>query len=84
MILIVIAAIVYFGVIKPKDILPNRGLFSPQIGCVAYSLSLADFRCCWFLPRKTVRLFLNRSFYPLKGDSNYVSNVQGEMLTKVS
>ncbi len=42
MILIVIAAILYFGVARPKDILPNRCMFSPQIGCVAYSLASSD------------------------------------------
>jgi len=42
MVLILIAAIYYFGVTKPKDLLPNRCLFSPEIECLSYSLSSAD------------------------------------------
>jgi len=40
--LIAIGALYYFGVLNPKDILPDRCSFSPQIGCIAYSLSSSD------------------------------------------
>jgi len=140
MIFVVISAIVYFGVLKPKDILPDRCLFSPEIECIAYSLSSSDntfklkiknnvgsmitvttldlskdgstnldcaenpqkptnwphtsskelifadcnFEAAGFYPGKTAKLFLHISFYPLKGGSSYVRNVQGEIITKVS
>ena len=139
MILILIAAITYFGVIRPKDILPNRCLFSPEIECVAYALSSADdtfrlklknnvgdtitatslnlnnegstnidctnpsmptnwayrgladlaFTNCnleaaGLTPGKTAKLFINLSFYPHRGGPDYVRNVQGEIIIKVS
>jgi hypothetical protein len=138
-ILIVVAAIVYFGVTNPKDFLPNRCLFSPEIGCVGSSLSSADdtfkiklknnfgdtitvtnldlsaedspsFSCTnptlpvnWknlesidltytacdlasvnLYQGKTVKLALDLSFYPVKLGSSYVTNVKGEIVTKVS
>ena len=139
-ILILISAIYYFGVTRPKDILPNRCLFSPEIECVAYSLSSTDntfrlklrnnvgdtitvtsldlnnegstnivcatppskpenwvhrgskdltFKDCnleaaSLTPGKTAKLFINLSFYPLRGGLEYVKNVQGEIITKVS
>jgi hypothetical protein len=42
MILVVIAAITYFGVINPKQHLPNRCLLSPEIECQAYGIYLED------------------------------------------
>ncbi len=39
MILIIIAAIAYFGVFSPKKILPSRCLFSSEINCIDYSIA---------------------------------------------
>jgi len=137
--LILISGLYYFGVSNPKDILPDRCSFSPQIGCIAYSLTSSDnsfllrlknnvgevitvtaldlnsegvtnivctkpskptswpntisidlpftacnFDAAGFRPGKSVKLFVNLSYYPIKSGSSYVSNVQGEIITKVS
>jgi hypothetical protein len=38
LILIVIAAISYFGVLRPKQILPDRCIFTVSFGCQAYKI----------------------------------------------
>ena len=41
MLLVIIAALTYFGVLRPKDLLPDRCLFGPEIECLAESFSSA-------------------------------------------
>ncbi len=139
MILILIAAISYFGIFNPKKILPDKCVFGPEIECISYSLAYADgtlrlrlknnagemitvssfeltsedstgLSCTtpanpvnWqFTASKdlaftncdmdgagatkgeTAKLFLTINYYPVKGGSEYVRNVQGEIITKVS
>lgn len=42
MIMITIAALIYFGISRPADVLPNRCIFSPEITCIDYQIS-SDF-----------------------------------------
>ena len=39
MILILIAALAYFGIFNPKKILPSRCTFSPEINCIDYNIA---------------------------------------------
>ena len=42
MILILIAAISYFGVLNPKKLIPDRCTFSPEIECIAHSVTVTS------------------------------------------
>ena len=39
MIMVIIAALAYFGVFNPKKILPARCTFSPEINCIDYNIA---------------------------------------------
>ena len=139
MILILIAAISYFGILNPKKIIPDKCVFGPEIECISYGLTYADktlklrlknnvgemitvssfeltsedstglsctnpanpanwrftdlkdltFTDCDMdaagaIKGETAKLFLTVNFYPVKGGSGYLRNVQGEIITKVS